>query len=96
MNKAVLGIDLGTSSVKVMLRYKNGDVVKERATYDEKTPKGWIEAIKKAVGKLSIHNVTAIGLSSQVGTYIIDGRKIINWNEGIGKEELEILKNKYS
>lgn len=78
MNKAVLGIDLGTSSVKVMLKYKNGDVKKVRESYDEISPKGWSEAIRKAVLKLDISDVSAVGLSSQVGTYIIDDEKVIS------------------
>lgn len=95
MNKAVLGIDLGTSSVKVMLKYKNGDVKKVRESYDEISPKGWSEAIRKAVLKLDISDVSAVGLSSQVGTYIIDDEKVISWNDGVGREELGKLKQRY-
>ena len=96
MSKAVLGIDLGTSSVKVMLRYKTGEIVKTKQTYDEISPKGWVNAIEKAVSKLGTNDICAIGLSSQVGTYILDEGKVISWNENIGKDELDYIKNKYS
>lgn len=54
----VIGIDLGTSSVKGLVVDKNGEV-KEQATesypliqsqkgYSEQNPKEWIEATKKS------------------------------------------------
>ncbi len=98
MNKreSVLGIDLGTSSVKVLQRYIDGTVVKAKATYDEISHDAWWKAIKHALAGLQLEDVVAIGLSSQVGTYIVDDRDVISWNCSIGSEELEQIRNAYS
>lgn len=96
MNKGILGIDLGTSSVKLLLRHSDGSIEKAKAQYDEKTPKGWTEAIKKAIKELGVSDFSAIGLSSQVGTYIINNSDVIGWDSGVGKEETEEIKAKYS
>ena len=39
--KSILGIDLGTSSVKILQRFEDGTVVKTKSVYDEISPKGW-------------------------------------------------------
>ena len=39
--KSVLGIDLGTSAVKLLQRFEDGQVVKEKERYEEISPKGW-------------------------------------------------------
>lgn len=96
MNKSILGIDLGTSSVKLLLWRRDGQIQKANAAYSEKTPKGWINAIKEAASQLNLTDLDAIGLSSQVGTYIINETDVIAWDSGAGKEELEIIKNRYS
>ncbi len=96
MNKSVLGIDLGTSSVKVLQRYSNGTIIKARAKYDEISPAAWWKAICNAMSKLRLQDVAAISLSSQVGTYIINGKDVIGWNSGIGAEELNRIKREYS
>ena len=91
--KNILGIDLGTSSVKMI--YNDGDqVYKISEKYDSVSLDGWMSAIKKCASKLDLSKLRAVGLSSQVGTYIIDGDNIISWNEPYGKDELdEILSN---
>lgn len=96
MSKNILGIDLGTSSVKLLLWRKNKQIEKSKASYFEKTPKGWICAIKEAASQLDLTDLDAIGLSSQVGTYVINDTDVIGWDSGIGKEELEIIKSRYS
>jgi len=96
MSKNILGIDLGTSSVKLILRYKDGNIKKSKASYSEKKPKGWIDAIKEAAEKLDLSELDGIGLSSQVGTYIINDKDVIGWDSGAGKEEVEISKSRYS
>ncbi|MBQ7974620.1 MAG: hypothetical protein IJ300_02915 [Clostridia bacterium] len=96
MNKSILGIDLGTSSVKLLLWHPDGQIEKSRASYSEKTPKGWIDAIKEAASDLDISNIMAIGLSSQVGTYIVNDTHVISWDDSVGREELEEIKSKYS
>ena len=95
MSKNILGIDLGTSSVKLLLRYENGRIEKSKATYHDRTPKGWINAIKKAISALDVLAIDAIGLSSQVGTYIINDKYVISWDDKVGQDELEEIKGKY-
>ena len=95
MNKCILGIDLGTSSVKLLARYFDGTIKKASASYEnmDTTPvKSWIQALIKALKKLDCPDVSAIGLSSQVGTYIINDTDVISWKDGIGAEELKRLK----
>ena len=95
MSKNILGIDLGTSSVKVLLRLGNGQIIKSKAGYREKTLHGFLSAIKEAVSKIDISCTDAIGLSSQVGTYIINDEHIIGWNSPAGRKELNVIKKKY-
>lgn len=92
MNQSILGIDLGTSSVKVLQWFTDGTVIKIKETYDGVGCEFWIKAVCGALRKLDTSSVTAVGLSSQVGTYVIDGSEIISWNSPEGKEELAALK----
>lgn len=94
--KSVLGIDLGTSSVKILQRYKDGAVIKQKAAYESLEPAGWWMAVKKALSRLDLKSVEGIGLSSQVGTYIIEDKEVIPWNLGIGAKELAKIKETYS
>ena len=96
MSKHVLGIDLGTSAVKLLLWKGTEDVEKARAAYSEISPKGWLSAIAEAAKTLDLSSLGAIGLSSQVGTYVVNRQAVISWNEGAGHEELAFLKAKYS
>ncbi len=95
MSKTILGIDLGTSSVKLLLKKENGQLEKAKAAYTEKTPDGWLCAIKKAAASLDLSGLDSISLSSQVGTYIVNETDVISWDDGVGSEELEAIKNKY-
>lgn len=94
--ESVLGIDLGTSAVKLLQRFSDGTVVKEKERYEEISPKGWWDAILRAMSRMELASVEAIGLSSQVGTYIVDGTEVISWNDPIGAEELIELKETHS
>lgn len=94
--KALLGIDLGTSSVKLAMYYENGANVKSKASYEESSPKGWWYAILRAMDRLPLQDVKAIGLSSQVGTYLTDEGHVISWNSPLGKEEVETVKSAFS
>ncbi|HCT93025.1 MAG TPA: hypothetical protein DF613_16825, partial [Lachnospiraceae bacterium] len=91
--ESILGIDLGTSSVKIILRCRDGMVAKGKETYREATPSGWWEAVEKALSGLDLSHLKAIGLSSQVGTYIVDGREVIGWDSKKGAEELAEVKS---
>lgn len=95
MNKNVLGIDLGTSSVKILQLFSNGKIIKSRAEYESIYPLGWWNAICEALSKLELNDVEAISLSSQVGTYIINEKEVISWNSRIGTEEVRDIKKKY-
>lgn len=90
-----MGIDLGTSSVKMILRGLDGAAVKIKEPYDEPSPAGWQRAVKKSLAGLDLSRVAAIGLSSQVGTYIIDGREVIGWDDRKGAQELEEIQKRY-
>ena len=94
--KSVVGIDLGTSSVKVIKRYEDGSVEKAKAAYKEINPKAWWDAIGTALSQLDLSDVAAVGLSSQVGTYIIDDEYVISWNEGAGADELKEVLSDYN
>lgn len=93
--KSVLGIDLGTSSVKILQRYEDGTIIKRKASYETKDPRGWWKAVKGALAGADLKSVEAIGLSSQVGTYIVDETQVIHWNCGIGEKELNRLREMY-
>lgn len=84
----ILGIDLGTSGIKLIYSTKNGSL-KVREKYEECTPNGWWKALCKATEQLDLSEVQAIGLSSQVGTYIINNTENIGWSDQVGQEELE-------
>ena len=86
--KNILGIDLGTSSVKMI--YDDGERIhKVKEKYDSISPDGWLSAIKKCTARLDLKGLRAVGLSSQVGTYIVDGGEVISWNDPQGKDELD-------
>ena len=96
MNKCVLGIDLGTSSVKIVKKYWDGHIEKLRNTYKKPLPHGWWEAILELFGEIEWDEVAAIGLSSQVGTYLVNNNDVIGWNSNAGKEEVKWWKERYS
>ncbi len=95
MNEGFLGIDLGTSSVKVLLITEEGVQSGNSAVYEEISPAGWMDAVRRALRPLRKETIRAIGLSSQVGTYIVDETTVIPWNSPEGKEELHQLKARY-
>ena len=95
MNKSVIGIDLGTSSVKILQLFQDKTKSISRASYKEISQEGWWGAICRALAKLELETVEAISLSSQVGTYIVNDSEVISWNSGIGKEEVSEIKKKY-
>ncbi len=95
MNKNVLGIDLGTSSVKILQKFCDGTIKKSRASYKSIDPEGWWNAICRALSMLELDGVEGISLSSQVGTYIINGNEVISWNSPIGSKEVQEVKACY-
>lgn len=95
MNKGILGIDLGTSSVKAIF-VKGNKRQKFREGYDGNEIKAWTDAIRKIISNIDTSEVSAIGLSSQVGTYIINHETIISWNDNIGEKQLHQIKDCFS
>ncbi|MBQ2756272.1 MAG: hypothetical protein IJF27_06325 [Oscillospiraceae bacterium] len=100
MKKYYLGIDLGTSSVKLLLVTAEGESIRTKCRYDAVGPEGWCNALKKAFAeigeKADLSDVAAIAISSQVGTYITDSGEVIGWNSNAGAEELAEIKAKIS
>lgn len=93
--KSVLGIDLGTSSVKILQRYEDGTIRKSRRRYVKASPAAWWEAVCDALSEINMQDVEAIGLSAQVGTYLVDDHDVIEWNRDVGTKELEKIKENY-
>jgi len=96
LSKTYLGIDLGTSSVKILLTEDARVVERASVIYEERTPEGWWTAVRKALSQISGRKKTdAIGLSSQVGTYVINQKEILHWNGPEGSAELQELLERY-
>ena len=96
MKKSFLGIDIGTSSIKALLLFEDGKIIKNRISYSENSLLGIKNAVKKALKKFKKYHITAISFSSQVGTYVLDDKDIIWWNSSSGKEQLDFIKSKCS
>ncbi len=88
MKNGILGIDLGTSGIKLLYNDAKG-THKIRESYTTRDPDGWWKALCKAARQLDFSQLRAIGLSAQVGTYIINGRDYIGWSDPVGQEELQ-------
>ncbi len=92
MERKYLGIDLGTSAVKLLLVTPTGNCIRAKCCYEQTDVIGWCEALKSAVTMLkqqdTLDNLCGISLSSQVGTYIADTGEILSWESAVGKEEL--------
>lgn len=99
MEKFYLGIDLGTSSVKVMAVSCSGGKFKAKAKYPACNEKGFFDGVKNALDGLfkfiKPENIVGVAISSQVGSYFFDG-KFYSWQEGVGKDELKFLKENIS
>ncbi|MBQ7321526.1 MAG: hypothetical protein IJW99_05470 [Clostridia bacterium] len=88
----VLGIDLGTSAVKGVLRSAEGETWKAKASYRGQAPRDWLDAMAAIIAELrekSGREIASVGFSSQVGTYVIDESEVISWRDDAGREELE-------
>lgn len=97
MKKFYLGIDLGTSSAKAVARSKDGATFKAKRSYDEESPSGWIRATQALIADLKKDlpgEIASFSFSSQVGTYIVDGKHVISWRSSVGREELSEIREK--
>lgn len=90
MMTGILGIDLGTSSIKLLL---NGRRIGEK--YTVPGPAGWWDALCRAAKQIGNVEIKAIGLSSQVGTYVINGEDVIGWSDPAGQAELPDVLNAF-
>lgn len=92
----IAGIDLGTSSVKVLLTENGKTACKVKKAYADNTVKSWCDSVIAALCELPAERIDAIALSSQVGTYVINGSDIISWRDAVGSEELLRVKSHFS
>jgi len=60
MSKNILGIDLGTSSVKMILKKSDGSLLKSKASYVERSPEGWMSGIQEAFQKICENRIDVI------------------------------------
>lgn len=83
----VLGIDLGTSSLKGLVLNKNGEIVEteqysypliqEKIGYSEQNPKFWVEALENVINNLSskisdfTENLEGISFSGQMHSLVL-------------------------
>jgi xylulokinase len=100
----VLGIDLGTSSVKVVVLDRDGRVVshaaagyevaRPRAGWAETDPADWWRAVEEAVARVPTDGVEAVGLSGQMHGVVLtaeDGtptRPAVLWADSRAEPQL--------
>ncbi|MCT2595940.1 xylulokinase [Staphylococcus warneri] len=97
MKEVVLGIDLGTSSIKVIAVNQQGDVIEsenaplsliqEQSGYSEQDPEAWFQATKKAI--------LALMSSSKMEGYVVKGMSFSGQMHGlvIVDKEGHVLRN---
>lgn len=91
-----VGIDFGTSSVKVLFADENGIRKVVRKPYEGEPPQCWKNALKEALSEGDASEISEIGLSSQVGTYVVNDKDVIPWNCGVGGCETRQIKEMFS
>ncbi|MCD8067451.1 MAG: hypothetical protein LUE87_00885 [Lachnospiraceae bacterium] len=89
------GIDIGTSSVKMLLEEEGKISETFRFPYEGNTLEEICRTILKAL-KEAGRDVEAISLSSQTGTYVIDKSELISWQSDAGCEEIEGVISSFS
>lgn len=105
--RLTLGIDVGTTSVKAGVIDETGQIVAQFArSYPtarrgvnvvEQNPDDWVQLISDAISAFSEHDITAIGLTSQVNTHVfidINGAALmpaILWQDGRASAEAAAL-----
>lgn len=91
----IAAVDLGTSSVKVMLASETGCQEKIRESYQAEGVEGFKVAAAGALRKIK-GKISAVCLTSQTGTYSVDGKHIISWQSRAGEEEIRDIKKIFS
>ena len=105
LRDSFLGIDIGTSSAKALLRQESREEsVRAPFASDPPGPAAWLEGCREAVARLreragrALDRVAGIGLSGQTNTYVLwspdrGDRElpVIPWSHGGGRAELAEL-----
>ena len=102
-----IGIDLGTSGVKILLVSKDGKILNEvtesypvsypKSGWSEQNPEDWYNAVICGLEKLNIKDVAGISCSGQMhGLVILDDndsviRPCILWNDGRTGKQTDYL-----
>lgn len=97
-NARLVGIDVGTTSVKAAVIDETGQVIsrfsQSYATHRrtggivEQDPQDWIRLVAQALAQMDLDGVVAVGLTSQVNTHVftgLDGKALmpaIVWQDG--------------
>ena len=105
----LLGLDLGTGSLKALVLNENGQVIAEASRaysvhapqpgWAESNPNDWWRAAREATLELGHVGITAVGFSGQMhGLVLCDAkgqalRNAILWADGRSSNELETYKN---
>ena len=96
MRKTVLGIDVGTSAMKVLF-VQDGEIrQRSRSLYKEDSPDGWKQALKETLAGIEdLAEVDAIGFSSQVGTYFMNQKDLLFWYGKEGEAYVDGIVGRY-
>ncbi|MBD5632016.1 MAG: xylulokinase [Clostridia bacterium] len=105
--KNFIGIDLGTSGVKILLVDANGKILSEvsesysvmypKSGWAEQNPEDWYSAVLRGLKRLNASGVSGIACGGQMhGLVVLDGednviRPCILWNDGRTGREVELL-----
>ena len=108
----LIGLDIGTTSVKAAVIDTNGDIhARFSESYPssrtgtnlvEQNPEDWIELLNKALNSFIGHKVVGIGICSQVNTHVFlgsDDRPLypaITWQDTRAKNEAQDLNSQVS
>lgn len=96
MIAGILGVDLGTSSVKLLYGTPAGKRVLAREPYAAADRALWWQAFCRAARSIDLGGIRAVGLSSQVGTYLADDHPPIPWDAPFGAAELDEVLSRVS
>lgn len=110
--RLILGIDVGTTSVKAGVIDETGQIVAQfaksyptvrtGAAFVEQDPQNWIDLITEAMSGFATYDISAIGLTSQVNTHIFADRNgaalmpAIVWQDGRATAEAAALDGRVS
>ena len=104
-----IGIDLGTSAVKMLMMNEKGEIIKSVSKeypisfphegWSEQNPEDWWEAVKEGLSEIASEDVKGISFGGQMHGLVMldkDGnviRPAILWNDGRSEKECDYLNN---